>query len=550
MPGRVRLLIVEDSPDDADLVVRELHRAGFAIDHRRVDTPAAFRNALEERSWDVVVCDYSLPSWSALDAFADLKEAALDIPFIIVSGSIGEETAVKAMRAGVQDYLLKDDLSRLVPAVERELRELENRSDKRRVEEQLLLSERMAVVGTLAAGLAHELNNPLAVVLANLELLSEDVAGLAAEIAVSRTGMAPAGSVERFSSFVSGSTEILRDCREAGDRMRRILRDLKVFARTDDARRGPVDVEHVLETTLRLASNELRHRANVVKELGGVPPVDANEALLGQLFLNLLLAAAQRIPEHDASKQEIRVRTMREHDGRIAIEISDTGPSLRDRPLANVFQPYASAHAIDSGTGLGLPIAHRIVTRLGGEIGIKSGPGEPNVLRVLLPPAKEAQPERAKTPVASSKPAKSANPENPANPVGPANPASPAEAKKRARVLVIDDEHMVSTSLARMLGTRYTVTAVDGGREALDLLATEPEFDVILCDLMMPEMSGMDFFAELGKTFPALVPRVIFLTGGAFTTGATEFLSRLKNPCLDKPVELKKLIGTIEEQLS
>jgi CheY-like chemotaxis protein len=151
------------------------------------------------------------------------------------------------------------------------------------------------------------------------------------------------------------------------------------------------------------------------------------------------------------------------------------------------------------------------------------------VLRVLLPAAKEPPLERAKT---------------------PAYPVRIDEHRPKARVLVIDDEHMVSSSLARMLGSRYLVTTMHGGREALDLLQKDPSFDVILCDLMMPEMSGMDFFAEIGRKFPALEPRVIFLTGGAFTTGATEFLSRLKNPCLDKPVELKKLIGTIEERLS
>src|SRR6185436_9257989 len=138
MGRSLRLLIVEDSPDDALLVRRELQRAGYTLDELRVDTPAAFRAALGER-WDVIVADHALPSWSALDAFRELRAANVDVPFIIVSGSIDTETAVNAMRAGVQDYLLKDDLSRLVPAVERELRQHENRADKRRVEEQLLL---------------------------------------------------------------------------------------------------------------------------------------------------------------------------------------------------------------------------------------------------------------------------------------------------------------------------------------------------------------------------------------------------------------------------
>src|SRR6266540_6268753 len=158
----LRVLIVEDNPDDADLILLELRRGGYDPDARRVETGDEMRAAFAERTWDLVVSDYSLPTFSAPGALAVVKSLALDLPFIVVSGTIGEDIAVEAMRTGVHDFLLKGSLRRFVAAIERELREAAMRAERRRIQEQLLISERMASVGTLAAGVAHEINNPLA----------------------------------------------------------------------------------------------------------------------------------------------------------------------------------------------------------------------------------------------------------------------------------------------------------------------------------------------------------------------------------------------------
>src|SRR5262245_17363618 len=178
----LRLLLVEDSADDAELLIRELRRGGYTPRWLRVQTRAELRAALEQQTWDLVLADYSLPRFSAPEAFAVVKETGLDLPFIIVSGTVGEETAVEAMRAGVHDYLLKDKLTRLVAAAERELREAADRAERRKMQERLFTADRMVSVGTLAAGVAHEINGPLATVMLGLEISLERLAQVGAQI--------------------------------------------------------------------------------------------------------------------------------------------------------------------------------------------------------------------------------------------------------------------------------------------------------------------------------------------------------------------------------
>jgi len=163
----LRVLLVEDSEDDAELVFRELRRGGYKLDAVRVETAEDLAAELRTRTWDIVISDHSLPGFSGPAAFAIVHDTGLDVPFIMVSGTVGEEVAAEAMRSGVRDFILKGNLQRLVVAIEREVREAAARVEQRKIRQQLLISERMASVGTLAAGVAHEINNPLSVVLGN-----------------------------------------------------------------------------------------------------------------------------------------------------------------------------------------------------------------------------------------------------------------------------------------------------------------------------------------------------------------------------------------------
>ncbi|MET0594236.1 MAG: response regulator [Polyangiaceae bacterium] len=373
-------------------------------------------------------------------------------------------------------------------------------TDKKDAEARMLVADRLASVGTLAAGVAHEINNPLASVVANLDLALQDAKSLAARCPV--------------------PTELLDeigDARAAADRVRLIVRDLRVFSRAEEDRRGPVDVERVIESTLRMAWNEIRHRARLVKDYERVPAVEANESRLGQVFLNLLVNAAHAIPEGDVQANTIRISTGMGPCGRVLVRIADTGSGIRPEVMDRLFTPFFTTKPAGFGTGLGLAICHRILTGLGGEISLRSELGKGTEFTVALP----------------------ACPAEPLAVVSSASSVPPPS--KRGRVLVIDDDATMSRTARRILGEEHDVVVADNGRQALDLVGSGPEFDVVLCDLMMPQVSGMDFYAEMRRRDANQAARIVFVTGGAFTPRAREFLDSVTHHRLEKPFDARGL---------
>jgi signal transduction histidine kinase len=520
----LRVLHVEDSEDDSMLVMRELRRGGFDPECERVDTQAAFKSALQSKDWDVIISDYSLPRYNGLTALADKKAGGRDIPFILVSGTIGEASAVDAMRAGAQDYVLKDSLGRLPLAVEREVRDAAVRATQRQMSEQLAISERMASAGMLAAGVAHEINTPLAVVMTNLDFITDLLGQLAPEVrsldVYRRERDGDAVDAVGLAGRLKDLDGPLRDAREAVQRIRGIVRDVKAFSRPHDEERGALDVRSAVESSIRMASTEIRHRARVVKEYGEVPLVDSNEARLGQILLNLLVNAAQAIPEGHAERNEIRIVTRTAADGRAVIEVRDTGTGIPKNILPRIFDPFFTTKPVGVGTGLGLSLCHRMVTDLGGTIAVESVVGQGTIFRVSFPAAvSERRP---------SMPARSV--------AGPA---------RRSRVLVLDDEVAFGRSLARSLGRYHDVVTLTSGAESLARIVAGERFDVILSDLMMPHMTGMDLYEQIFAIAPDQARRMIFLTGGAFTERARLFLDGVKNPCLEKPFELASVLELI-----
>jgi signal transduction histidine kinase len=514
---KLRVLLVEDSDDDAALVLRELQRAGYEVACHRVQTREAFKSALAHQEWDVILSDHVLPTYDGMTALADVREAGKDIPFILVSGSIGEEHAVSAMKAGAQDYVLKFDLTRLSAAVEREVREMKSRAEQRRMREWVVISERMASAGTLAAGVAHEINNPLAVAYAGLEFVEENLSQLfsdsSAAESVSREWLAP--RLEELG-------EPLRDAREALQRIRDIVRDVKLFSRPNDDKKGPTDVHRVIESSIRMAWNELRHRARVLREFGEIPLIEANEARLGQVVLNLLVNAAQALPEGRANDNEIRVVTRRSSAGKdVIIEVRDSGAGIRPEDLESIFDPFFTTKPVGIGTGLGLAICHRIVRDLGGAISVESALGKGSVFRVSLP-APPSSPANTNPPIAQRPPA--------------AEPRT-----KRVRVLVVDDEPAITRGVQRLFAGEHDVTTLGSGREALARITGGERFDVIFCDLLMPEVTGMELHAELVRVAPDQARRMVFLTAGAFTPRGREFLNEVENLRIEKPFDVAAL---------
>ncbi len=378
-----------------------------------------------------------------------------------------------------------------------------------RLQARLMLADRMASVGTLAAGVAHEINNPLTYVIASLEYASRLVE------------QPPSGDINAAAEARARLRYSLSQAREGADRVRQIVKNLRTFSRGDEDRRGPVIVEDVIESSIDMAWNEIRHRARLVREFHPVPAVEANEARLGQVFLNLLINAAQAIPEGRVDDNRVRVVTRAEGD-RVVVEISDTGRGIAPEHLPRIFDPFFTTKPVGEGTGLGLSICHGIVTALGGEISVESTPDRGSTFRVLLPPSRSLRPERSPS-------------------------APPAPPGRRARLLLVDDEANLRASLRQILVSDHDVVDVGSGAEVLDRLRKGERYDVILCDLMMPEMSGIDLFEAIATHDEPLSRRVIFLTGGAFTPRAQEFMARVPNLRLEKPFDIDDLLRYIRK---
>ena len=404
---------------------------------------------------------------------------------------------VYAVARDITDQKLAEE--RLVEAKEREAK----------LERQLVFADRMSSVGTLAAGLAHEINNPLAYVAANITLMLDSLSELQREV-----------SSARLPELLEMGTAV----QDGAERIRKIMRGLKTFSRVEhQERRAVVQLQPLLELSINMAFNEIRHRARLVKDYGAAPAVEADEARLGQVFINLLVNAAQAIPEGHTDTNEIRIITSTSPTGRAVIEILDTGAGIPPALLSRIFDPFFTTKPIGVGTGLGLPICHNIVSGLGGEISVESREGAGTRFRVELPAASRA-------------------------PTNPLPAPKPKKALVRARILVLDDEPQVANVLRRIL-CDHDVTISTKAREALELIGGGKQFDLVFSDLMMPEMSGMEFHGELERRFPALAQRVVFISGGAFSPNAASFLDAVTNPRLEKPFAPRAVLALVRRMM-
>ena len=394
-------------------------------------------------------------------------------------------------------------------------------TEHRRVQRQLEVADRLASLGTLTSGVAHQINNPLAVVLANASYARneiDDIAALAATIDD------PAGALgDRLREL----SQIQSEVAAAAARIGKIVADLKLFARPPEHVPGTTDVCRAIEWAVRTTAHEFRHRARLREDIAATLLAIGDEARLRQVFVNLLLNAAQAIPPGSADGNEIAIRG-RSEAGRIVVEVHDTGPGILPGTLRRIFEPFFTTRAIGEGTGLGLSVCHGIVTSMGGTIEVDSGPGRGTLFRVTLQAAAAAGPP-VPLPVASTG-------------TGPA-------VARRGRVLVINDDAMVHRTLRRLLRD-HDLVCTDNPREALAILERDPPFDFILSELMMPVMTGMAFHAALAARDPELASRIVFVTGGAAAgPDAEAFLRAQPHPALEKPFGMPEIQAVVARML-
>lgn len=308
--------------------------------------------------------------------------------------------------------------------------------------------------------------------------------------------------------------EQLRDALDGTQRINTITRSLGTFSRVEDPVVCPVNIQSCMEHAATMGFNELKYRARLVKDYGAVAPVLASEGKLAQVFLNLLINAAHAIPEGRVAQNEIRVRTWCEGDS-VFGEVSDTGKGIAPEHMDFIFEPFFTTKGPGVGSGLGLSICKSIVSGFGGDITCSSEPGKGSRFVVRLP--RMSRPPEVHTAVASERTV----------------PRSPT----RGRILVIDDEVAIRTAIMRMLRNDHDVVVAASGEEGRSVLEQDRTFDLIFCDLMMPTLSGMDLHVWLTLQDPSLAQRMVFMTGGAFTPGASEYLAKAGNPRMDKPFD-------------
>ncbi len=397
-------------------------------------------------------------------------------------------------------------------------------TDRRALQASLAQSDRLASMGLLAAGVAHEINNPLTYVMFGVQLFLKDLPQLASFMTRLCSALRSdagddelrrvLGNVEAIPKpqAIENAIDRLRDAYHGCEQIKEIVRGLSTFSRVEQAVLVPTDLRYSIECAINMAHNEIKYRARLVKDFAELlPPVMASDGRLSQVFLNLLINASHAVDKGSSENNEIRIRTWVE--GRdVLTEVSDTGKGIPPEVSHRIFEPFFTTKDVGVGSGLGLAICKNIVTDLGGEISFESEIGKGTTFRIRLQAARS--PERD-TPT----------------------PSQPLVPNVRGRILVIDDDPLVNIALQAMLDRDHDVVAVGSGESACALLDRDQEFDLVLCDLMMPGVSGMDVYEWLARRNPELARRIVFITGGAFTPKARQFAARIENLTIEKPVD-------------
>ncbi len=513
-PIPLNVLIVEDSEEDADLIVLELKRGGFSPQFRRVETAESMRRALDEEQWDVVLSDFSMPQFTMTEALALCQERGVDLPFVIVSATIGEEAAVEAMKAGASDYVLKHRLSRLAPAVQRELRESAVRRERKILEEQLRRAQKLESLGLLAGGVAHDFNNLLTGILGNATL-ALDLSAPDAPVA-----------------------EMLRDVIRASERAADLTRQLLAYAGKGNFVIEPVHISNLVRDISELIRSSAPR--NVALELDldpNVPPIEADATQMQQLVMNLILNAAEATSDRSG---EVRISTgvctiatgepvthyrpdPPSPGTYVTIQVSDDGCGMTEAVKAQIFDPFFTTKF--TGRGLGLSAALGIVRSHHGAIGVESEEGVGSTFTVLLPAVESAQPQIDAVPVQE------------------------AEAAAGGAILVIDDEDVVRRAArATLEHFGYAVFEASGGMDGADLFSRlHDRISAVLLDLTMPRMDGREVWRYIRRVRPDM--KIIISSGYEECDAMKQFTDDPELLFLKKPFTAGSLSGKIREAL-
>lgn len=403
---------------------------------------------------------------------------------------------------------------------------------EREFQQRMRRTERLAAIGQLAAGVAHEINNPAAFILANLHALDR---GLAA---------ADAGPPDALPAALADARAIVQANLLGIERIAGIVRDLKNFARLEDHDVESVAIDDVVNEACRLVKAELAYRARLTVVNAAGVQVNGSRARLAQVLTNLLFNAAQAIAEGQPDLNHVTVTTT-VRDGVVVTAVRDTGHGVSAEARAHLFEPFFTTKPRDRGTGLGLAISADIARQHGGELALESTSEGGSTFTLTLPVASGVDLAAARRSAADT----AADAAAALTPAMPAADRRRPESAYRPRVLLIDDEPLLLESWTRLFSRDYRLSAVSGGLPAVALLEADADWDVLICDLMMPDLDGAAVYAWVQAHRPRLASRMVFCSGGAFTPRGVAFLDQVSERLLQKPVRPADLRAAVARVL-
>lgn len=512
MAQPLRLLIVEDSEEDCALLLRSLHQGGYDVSHKRVDTAEALQNLLREREWDCVISDFSMPGFSGISALKIVREKDPDLPFIFVSGTIGEDVAVDAMRVGAQDYVLKGNLTRLLPAIHRELKDAEARREHRRAEQKLRQLEKFEAIGKLAGGIAHDFNNVIGAIMGWAELGEEEV---------------PAES---------RAHKLFLQIREQSERAARLTQQLLAYARRQVLTPRVFKLNEIVGEAMALLQRATGEQIEVKTLLASdLRTTKADPAQIEQVLLNLCFNARDAMPKGGHLLIETRNADLDEEYCRrngsaapghyVRLSVSDDGIGMNAATIEKIFEPFFTTKEQGKGTGLGLSTVFGIVKQHLGHIEVYSEIGKGSIFRVYLPAieaAAEARKEIEEVPVRGG---------------------------TETILLAEDHEGLRQMSHEMLAALGYSIVLARDGHEAIEKFeADSRKISLVVLDVVMPRLGGPGALERIRGINPAIP--VIFTSG---YSEESELISSLVSHgralLLQKPYPPKDLARKIRDIL-
>lgn len=510
-----RILCLEDNPHDRELLEKMLSEEGISCGFVYATTRQEFEAALDQDPFDLIISDFSLPGYDGMSALATARKRQTETPFIFVSGTIGEDRAIDSLKNGATDYVLKDRRDRLVSAVQRALREGQERTERKKLEEQLRQSQKMEAIGQLAGGVAHDFNNLLAVIQGNAELALLDSPKLEPHI-----------------------VEFLSQITKASERAANLTRQLLAFGRKHTMRLETVNLNEVIGNLTKMLNRIIGEDIHLECQFAGLPFARADAGMMEQVILNLVVNARDAMPQ--GGRLLIGTKTIKIDEKVVPphpearsgefvyLNVSDTGTGISPENLARIFEPFFTTKEVGKGTGLGLATVYGIVKQHRGWVNVSSRLGVGTTFEIFLPAIRPPG-------------------QDPSCPVPEKAPRGGTE-----KILLVEDDAAVRLMTRRTLESfGYQVIEAASGRQALALWHNhDQDIDLLLTDIVMPDgLNGRELASLLREQTPGL--KVVFVSGYSLNVIGkdTDFLKLRDNSFLQKPYQVNVLIDVIRHAL-